>query len=262
MEKYNYKLLIAYDGTHYSGWQIQPNAISIQSKILKAIRTLLKYDVALIGSGRTDQGVHALGQVANFTCNDEIDIRRFLASLNGLLPKDIRIKSMEGVPLDFHSQYSALSKTYHYFLNPETIINPFRRLYAWHLHEKIDIPLMRLAAAEFLGTHDFTSVANEAGCGSASRDPIRTVKRLDIIAEPTELRLEFEADGFLYKMVRNIVGTLVEVASGKKRVSDIQRIILAKDRRQAGRAAPPHGLFLIDVNYSIPFSGIASKEGK
>lgn len=245
----NYKLTIAYDGTHYHGWQIQPNGTSIQEKIQDALKTALRNEVQVIGSGRTDAGVHALGQVAHFKYDSEIDIYRLLASLNGLLPLDIRIKKIESVPLDFHAQYSALGKIYHYHLHLEQILNPFFRLYSLHVRERINLDLLKKASEHFLGTHDFTSFANEAHSGCAANDPIRTLKRLDIIPENGGIRLEFEADGFLYKMVRNIVGTLLEIASGKRSIEEIPFIFEAKDRRKAGKAAAPHGLFLVEVHY-------------
>lgn len=246
----NYKLIIAYDGTEYGGWQIQPNATSIQELISNAIETILQHPVTLIGSGRTDAGVHALGQVAHFKCEKDLDLIRFLGSLNGLLPRDIRILSIEKVPLDFHAQRSALSKAYHYHLCLERVQDPFRRLYSLHVRENIDTELMRKAALYFVGTLDFTSFSNESDEGSASKNPVRTISRLDIIPEGGGLRIEIEADGFLYKMVRNIVGTLLEVARGKRDHTDIPRIFSAKDRRQAGQAAPAHGLFLAKVKYS------------
>lgn len=246
---FNYKLLIAYDGTAYCGWQVQPNGLSIQEIIQKAIATILRCDVTLIGSGRTDAGVHALGQVAHFHSPIPLDLYRFYGSINGLLPSDIRIKEICEVPLEFHSQYSAKTKTYYYHLYLERVQDPFRRHYSLHVREKIDLSLLKKAAKCFLGTHDFTSFANEAHRGSAANDPIRTLQRIDIIEEAGGVRLELQADGFLYKMVRNIVGTLLEVASGKRCIEEIEAIFAAKDRRRAGKAVPPHALFLASVDY-------------
>lgn len=245
----NCKMTIAYDGTHYSGWQVQPNGISIQEKLQEVLQIILRHPVVVVGSGRTDAGVHALGQVAHFKHEEEIDFRRLLTSLNGLLPPDIRVKSVEAVPPDFHAQHGATSKTYYYHLNIAKIPNPFRRLYSLHVYEACDLEALRLGAKHFIGTHDFTSFANEAHTGCAAHDPFRTIKRLDAIPEEGGIRLEFEGDGFLYKMVRNITGTLLEVAAGKRDPDEIPRILKAKDRRQAGKAAPPHGLFLAKVDY-------------
>ncbi|QLH36500.1 MAG: tRNA pseudouridine(38-40) synthase TruA [Parachlamydiaceae bacterium] len=249
MNEYNYKITIAYDGTNYSGWQIQPNGISIQQKLQEALSIYLRQPTHVTGSGRTDAGTHALGQVAHFKTHQHLDSRRFLHSLNGILPLDIRIKNIESVPHDFHARYSALGKIYHYYLHLNPILNPFNRLYSLHVYEKIDLDLLKQGAQHFLGTHDFTAFANEAHTGVAAHDPIRTIKRLDLIPIEDGLRLEFEADGFLYKMVRNITGTLLEVASGHRSASSIPSLLHSKDRRLAGKSAPPHALFLFKVLY-------------
>ena len=246
---HNFKLIIAYDGTHYSGWQIQPNGVSIQEKLHHALKIILKQDVHVVGSGRTDAGVHAIGQAAHFIYSSALDLRRFNNSLNALLPPDIRIRSSEEVPLNFHARYSAISKTYHYHLHFDRVMDPFHRLYRLHVFDKIDLGLLNDAAQQFVGTHDFTSFANEAHAGVAAHDPIRNLMRLDIFPQDGGVRLEFQADGFLYKMVRNIVGTLLEISSGKRDIKDIPIIFDSKDRRKAGQAAAPQGLFLVKVEY-------------
>jgi len=246
---HNYKLTIAYDGTAYCGWQVQPNGITIQEEMQRHIATILRQEVILIGSGRTDSGVHALGQVANFNFPDPISLYRFQGSLNGLLPADIRVLNIAEVPLKFHSQHTATGKTYHYHLHLDRVENPFNRLYRHHIKENISLPILKQAANVFLGTHDFTSFANEAHKGSAAIDAVRTLHRLDIIEQDGGVRLELEADGFLYKMVRNIVGTLLETATQKRAIAEIPEIFLAKDRRRAGQAAPSKGLFLVKVEY-------------
>jgi tRNA pseudouridine38-40 synthase len=246
---FKYKLTIAYDGTSYSGWQVQPHDLSIQQVLQKAMGIILRRPIVLTGSGRTDAGVHAAGQIAHFKHDTEIDLYRFHNSLNSLIPHDIRVIVIEPVSLDFHAQYSAVGKEYHYHLYLDKVMDPFRRHYCWHLHQPLDDDLLRQAAALFVGTHDFTSFANEAHRGSASKDPVRTLKRLTVVEELGGLRLEFEADGFLYKMVRNSVGTLVDVASGKRPLGDVVKIFSARDRRQGSMAAPPQGLFLMNVQY-------------
>lgn len=246
---HKYKLTIAYDGTQYHGWQIQPHSLSIQQIIQEAISLVLRQPIVLIGSGRTDAGVHAQGQIAHFTSQIPVDLHRLKYSLNGIIPHDIRIKSIDSVELDFHSQRSAVGKVYHYHLYLNPTMDPFRRLYCWHVHAPINIRLLHQASTLFLGTHDFTAFANESHRGSAAKNPIRTLFRLDVIEEEGGVRLEFEADGFLYRMVRNIVGTLVDISTGKRPLDDIQKIFSSKDRRQASMAAPPQGLFLMQVNY-------------
>jgi tRNA pseudouridine38-40 synthase len=254
MDMLTYKMTIAYDGTNYSGWQTQLNAVSIQSKIEEAIKTLLRHEVRVIGSGRTDAGVHALNQTAHFHCLDPLDLYRFQRSINGILPQDIRVKSTELVPSTFHAQYSATGKIYHYHLCFEKVQSPFQRLYSYQVREKIDLDSLKAAAQLLVGTHDFTSFANEAHLGSASVNPVRNLVRLDVIMEEDGVRLEFEADGFLYKMVRNLVGTLLEIGAGKYSAAEIPSMFKAKDRTKAGKAAPPHGLFLVKVHYPALYS--------
>lgn len=249
MEQHNYKLTIAYDGTLYSGWQIQPNATSIQSLIQEALVTLTRCEVNLIGSGRTDSGVHAMGQVAHFKCPMEIDIYRFLKSLNSLLPRDIRILEMAEVHCSFHAQHSASSKTYHYHLCLNPVQNPFKRLYSLHVFQKCDLLLLEKAAKLFEGKHDFTAFANESHTGSAAKGAVRTLYRLELIPEQNGIVLAFTGDGFLYKMVRNIVGTMLDVSTGKMALDAIPEIFASLDRRRAGQAAPAHGLFLMQVHF-------------
>lgn len=245
-----YKITLAYDGTHYSGWQIQPNAPSIQQHLQEALKLLLGGEhVAVIGSGRTDAGVHASNQIAHFKTNHSFDPNRLLLALNGLLPRDIRIKKVETAPLKFHSQYSAIGKEYHYHLYLERVMDPFRRLYCWHVLRKLDLALLNEAAALFVGTHDFTSFANEPHGGSVAKNPVRTIYRLDLCPIDGGMRLEFEGNGFLYKMVRNIVGTLIDVACHRSTLAEVISIFEARDRRRAGCAAPPQGLFLVRVDY-------------
>lgn len=244
-----YKLIISYDGTDFSGWQVQSNAKAIQPLIQKALETSLRHPIDLTGSGRTDAGVHAMGQTAHFDSEVDFVQEKLLLSMNALLPKEIRIHAIEKVMPDFHARYSALSKVYHYHLHLHPISDPFFRLYRYRPQVPIDVKLLKEAIPHFLGTHDFTSFANEAYRGSASHDPVRTLVRLDAIDQDGGLRLEFEADGFLYKMVRNITGTLLDVGAKKIRPEEIPAILQVKDRRKAGMAAPPHGLFLMHVRY-------------
>lgn len=255
-----YKLTIAYDGTHYGGWQVQPNRISIQDLIQKALKVALRCHTPIVGAGRTDAGVHALGQTAHFEYPDSIDLRKLSASLNGLLPLDIRIKSIEEAPPGFHARYSATGKTYHYHLHLGRILDPFKRFYTTHVLNAVDLALMQEAARLFIGTHDFTSFAHEAHQGSAARDAVRTLRRLDFMTIDGGVRIEIEANGFLYKMVRNIVGTLLDIGSGKINLDSIPLIFDAKDRRLAGKTAPPQGLFLFKVDYeSIEITSNDSK---
>ncbi len=251
---HRYKLTLAYDGTSYSGWQIQPNAPSIQQHLQEALSIFLRTkNTEVIGSGRTDAGVHALNQVAHFQVEHPLDVNRAQYALNGLLPRDIRINSLKAAPAFFHAQYDAIGKEYHYHLVLDRVGDPFRRLYAWHVLQKLDLDSLKEASRLFVGTHDFTSFANEPLAGAVARNPVRSIYRLDVIKIDRGVRLEFEGNGFLYKMVRNIVGTLVNVASHRFSVERVAEILALKDRRFAGQAAPAHGLFLVKVNYPEGF---------
>lgn len=246
-----YKLIISYDGTHYCGWQIQPNAPSIQQHIQEAVSQCHGGNRhPVIGSGRTDAGVHAIAQVAHFDSDRQHDIQRLQFMLNGILPRDIRVKYVEEVSKQFHSQYSAVGKEYHYHLHLDKVSDPFQRLYCWHVFRPLDLSLLREAASLFVGTHDFTSFTNESNSGTAGRNPVRTLYRLDLVPTDCGLRLEFEGNGFLYRMVRNIVGCLVQTATSRRPLEDISRVFEAKDRQQAPRGAPPQGLFLVRVRYN------------
>ena len=237
-----YKMQIAYDGSAFSGWQLQPNAVSIQGEIEKALFTLLKKPVRVIGSGRTDAGTHAMGQVAHF----DAEKMPSLLALNGILPKEIRILSLEETDDSFHAQYSAKGKTYHYHLWLEKVSDPFLYKYRYRVPFPISLDLLHEAAQAFVGTHDFTTFSN---VGSSVKSSIRTIKRIDIVKQKGGVRLEFEGDGFLYKMVRNIVGTLLEVASHQNIC--IEELLASRDRRAAGVCAPAHALFLMEVDYGM-----------
>lgn len=241
-----YKLTIAYDGTHYAGWQVQANADAIQPRIQKAIEIVLRQKVDLTGSGRTDAGVHASGQTAHFDAAGMVDLKKLLLSLNALLPLDIRILRIEPVETDFHARYSAKSKVYHYHL--ALTADPFTKLYRHLVLGSFNIALLKEGALQFIGTHDFTSFANTGG---EEKPGVRTLYRLDVVEQRGGVRLEFEGNGFLYKMVRNITGTLLETAAGKIPLKEIQEILQACDRRKAKAAAPAKGLFLHQVRYTL-----------
>ncbi|MBX9923387.1 MAG: tRNA pseudouridine(38-40) synthase TruA [Rhabdochlamydiaceae bacterium] len=244
-----YKITLSYDGTGYGGWQVQPNSTSIQSLVQKALTTILREETFVTGSGRTDAGVHALGQVAHFQTDKAFKLSSLQYSLNSLLPEQIRILHLEPIADSFHARYSATGKIYHYHLHLDRTLNPFTRLYSLHVHHRVDATLLQEAASCFLGTKDFSAFANEAHRGSASIDAVRTLQRLDVVPESGGVRLELEADGFLYKMVRNITGTLLDICAGHISISAIPEIFDSKNRGAAGKTAPAHGLFLIKVHY-------------
>ncbi len=244
-----YRLTIAYDGFEYHGWQIQPNGISVQEVIEQSLAKLLKHPIRIIAAGRTDAGVHAIGQVAHFKTTESLDIHKTLNALNGMLPHDIRITDIARAAPRFHANRSATKKIYHYQVCLLAYVMPFERKYVYHFRKKVSIPLIQEAAKLFLGKHDFTAFANVGGSDSIKKNPYRTIFRLDVIPTPTGLRLEFEGDGFFYKMVRNITGMLLAIGCGKKTTADIMKAFSLKDRREAERAAPAHGLSLIKVFY-------------
>jgi tRNA pseudouridine38-40 synthase len=250
-----YRLKISYDGTHYSGWQVQPNAPSIQENIEKAFFKLMGEKVRVIGSGRTDAGAHALGQIAHVDFETPFPSENLARALNHLLPRDIRILEASECEETFHAQYSAKQKIYHYHLWTERFVHPFVRLYRHHVAMPLNLDKIMEAKGYFEGRHDFTTFAN---VGSGVKNNVRTLKRITIVPQEGGLRFEFEGEGFLYKMVRNIMGALVEVGLGQLEPCEIPRLLEGKDRRLAGRACPAHALFLVSVHYPVN----SSKEDK
>lgn len=244
-----YKLITMFDGTQYSGWQVQPNHPTIQAQLQRAFAMILGYPVHVTGCGRTDAGVHAKAHVSHVTLNEEIDSLRVLFKLGGLLPKDIQVISIEKVGMDFHARYHARKKTYAYHLHLDRSISPFKRLYCHHVRAKLDLDRMQTAASYLVGTHDFTSFAHQARQGCARYAPVKTIYRAEFIQEEGGAVFEICGSGFLHKMVRNIVGTLIDVGKGKMTLTEFQELLTIKDRRKAGKTAPPQGLFLKEVLY-------------
>ncbi|NLX61412.1 MAG: tRNA pseudouridine(38-40) synthase TruA [Tissierellia bacterium] len=242
----NIKLTIQYDGTNYCGWQKQKNGISIQEKIEDAIYLVTGEEVNLIGSGRTDRGVHAQGQVANFITSSKVPPSRFKYALNSKLPEDISIVKSELVADDFHSRYDAKGKIYRYLIYNGEIRNPLYNRYAYHVPIKLDFQSMDKAKNYFLGSHDFKAFMAQ---GSSVKSTVRTIKGISLDQKGNLICLTIEGDGFLYNMVRIIVGTLVEVGLGKIKGDSIPHIIKSKDRKMAGHTAPAKGLCLEKVYY-------------
>jgi tRNA pseudouridine38-40 synthase len=243
----NFKLTIEYDGSGYHGWQRQKNGRTIQGEIEKALMTMTGKKVSLTGSGRTDAGVHALGQVANFVCETGLLPGDFRKGLNGLLSGDIVIKSCEQVHESFHARYDALRKTYRYRILNRSIPAAISRQYAWFIRKELDLDAMRAAISHIIGTHDFSAFE---GAGSPRSHSTRTVMKAVLVEKRREdIIFEIQADGFLRFMVRNIVGTLVDVGHHKITPDGFKEILMSKDRNLAGATAPPHGLFLMEVLY-------------
>lgn len=243
--KHRYFLILSYDGTDYVGWQVQPNGVSIQGLVEKSLSLLLRYPIRVIGAGRTDAGVHALRQVAHFETEEKVN-PQLIYQLNGILPPSIRIHSIEEVSATQHAQYSATRKCYHYHLWLEKPISPFVARFRHAPSFPLSLPLIKEASGYFLGSHDFASFTNK---GSSVKTTTRTLHRLDLCEQEGGIRLEFEGNGFLYKMVRNIVGALIEVGKGKLDPATLPHIFAAKDRRLAPMSAPARGLFLAWVDY-------------
>ncbi len=243
----NFKLIIEYDGSSYHGWQRQKNIKTIQGEIEKAIMTITGKKIALTGSGRTDAGVHAFGQVANFYCDTEISPEVFQRGLNSLMPKDIIIKECNTVNEKFHARYDAKAKTYQYRILNRTTPSAICRQYAWFIKKKLDLDAMQSAILHIIGINDFKAFE---GAGSPRSSTKRRVINADLQQKKKKyLIFEIEADGFLRFMVRNIVGTLLDVGLCKITPDDFKKILLSKDRNLAGATAPPHGLFLMNVKY-------------
>ncbi|MBC2712490.1 MAG: tRNA pseudouridine(38-40) synthase TruA [Desulfosarcina sp.] len=243
-----FKLIIEYDGTDFHGWQRQKNDRTVQETIEKALTVMTREKVTVIGSGRTDAGVHALGQVASFKTRSRLNATAFFNGLNSLLPDDVVIRSCDQMPDTFHARFDVKSKRYRYHILNRTIAPAIGRQFVWHIRKPLDISAMSEAAGTLLGTHDFKAFE---GTGSPRDHTIRTVTAATIKETGGgNLTYDIEANGFLRFMVRNIVGTLVEVGLGKISSKNVQEILQSKDRSRAGATAPPQGLFLVDVTYS------------
>ncbi len=251
----NLKINIEYDGTHYCGWQAQNSSQlsahslqrkTIQATIEKALQEILREKVRLVASGRTDAGVHALGQVANFKTTSPIDLERLHLGVNALLPRDIAIKCIEEVPLKFHSRFNAKSKIYRYTIFNRKFNSPLLRHYAKFCFFPLDLGLMRREAKYLLGRHNFKAFQASDGI---EKNPFRTVKMVKISRKGEIVHIEIEADGFLYNMARNIVGTLIEIGRGRFPPGSMQKILRSKSRSLAGPTAQACGLCLIEVKY-------------
>ena len=248
----NYKLLIQYDGTDFHGWQVQENDRTIQGELERVIGMLDDAKAGVIGSGRTDAGVHAEGQVANVFVNREFTPQKLQAAINGNLWRDIRIMKAEKAPDEFHARFSAKRKTYVYRIINAPVMSPFWRRFAHHEHKPLDLGRMNQAARLMLGEHDWTAFASAHSDGDSR---VRTVfdcaitSQWDPRASANLLELRITANGFLRYMVRSIVGTLIEVGRGEKDSDTIQTAIVSGDRSLAGKTAPANGLTLLKVEY-------------
>lgn len=240
------KLTVAYDGTEYSGWQIQPNAPTIESYLDKAIKELTGENVHVIGASRTDAGVHAMGNVAVFDTESTIPGEKFTFALNRFLPDSIVIQESREVAADFHPRHCNTRKTYEYRILNTTVPIPQKRLFSWNVTGEIDLEKMRKAATYIVGEHDFKSFC----CVRTQvESTVRTIYSLDILEEKNEIVIRIQGNGFLYNMVRIIAGTLVQVGKGKYKPEYVKEMLEACDRTEAGQTAPPQGLTLMKIEY-------------
>lgn len=243
----NILLKLAFDGSGYHGWQSQKNVNSISQEILKAIKRITNEDVKLIGCSRTDAFVHALCYFANFKTNSPIPPQRFCIALNTYLPNDIRILESYLVPDDFHAIYDCKGKEYIYKVNNQEVLSPFYNNKVGHYKGDIDEQKLNNVAQHFVGTHDFKAFMSS---GSSVKSTIRTIKYFNVTKKDDLILFSVYADGFLYNMVRIMVGTLLEFSQGRISEGDILNILNSKDRKKAGKTALPHGLFLSKVNFN------------
>ena len=242
-------LKIAYDGTNYCGWQKQPNATTIEGILNKTLSKILSEKIEIIGASRTDSGVHAQCNIAVFDTTTQIPAERIAFALNRRLPRDIVIQASKEVSSDFHPRDCKSIKTYEYLMLNTKMPMPTKRLYHYHVHYKLDLEAMRKGASYLIGTHDFKSF-----CIKKNQTPttVRTIYRIDIEQKEDIIKISVKGNGFLYNMVRCIVGTLIYVGRGIYKPEHVQEILEKKDRKVAGPNAPAHGLVLKDIKYIIP----------
>lgn len=243
----NIRLCVEYDGTEYCGWQRQENGLSIQQRIEEAIGRMTGVESRVIGSGRTDAGVHAIGQVANFHTDSRLEERSFLMGLNSLLPPDIAVRGVREVDPSFHARFDVKSKMYLYRICNRPVRPALERRFAWFIWEPLDLEKIDESLDLFRGMHDFSSFCSTH---ADSEDHVRTILDIAVVKQERDtIRISMEADGFLRYMARTIVGTLVEIGRGKRCLDEVNEILAAKDRKRAGLTAPPQGLFLQEVKY-------------
>lgn len=240
------KLLIAYDGTAYAGWQRQTNAPTIQAAIEDAFIPLLGEAPTVTGAGRTDTGVHALGQVASVRITTDLAVGAIRRALNVRLAPDIRVLAVDAAAPDFHARFAAVGKTYRYRIVTDEIVSPFDRWFVWHLPARLRLDAMRNAAAHLCGRHDFAVFQS---AHSSVTETVRTITRLDLHPTQDGVIVEVHGDGFLRHMVRAIVGTLVDVGAGRRAPDAMPALLRSRSRHQAGDTAPASGLTLVSVDY-------------
>ncbi|SPP65600.1 tRNA pseudouridine(38-40) synthase TruA [Nitrospira lenta] len=240
------KLTLEYEGTHYAGWQRQLNQPTVQEAVETAITHVTQQTISVVAAGRTDAGVHAQGQVVSFRIDRDMTAYQWMMALNAHLPPDISVCTVDFPLPDFHARYKAKGKLYQYRILNRSPRPALGRHLIWHVYKPLDAAAMNQAAQHLIGSHDFSSFETQP---TENEDPICHLQRLTVLREGHELRIDAYADRFLKQMVRSIVGTLVEVGHGKRTAESVAGILAARDRRIAGKTAPPQGLSLIRVDY-------------
>ena len=243
----HFKSTVTYDGTNYAGWQLQPNGKTVQEVLEGALAKIAGRAVRVHGSGRTDAGVHAKGQVANCSFDTQLSSATLLRALNANLPEDVRVLRVQEVGPKFHARFSAKGKEYRYQIDCGTVADPFLRPYAWHHPRPLNIAAMRKAARLLKGRHDFSALS--ANPMRPVESPVRTISKLTLTKPDNLLTISVRANGFLYKMVRSIVGALVKVGEGRLTAAQLRQLVNAKKRTALVETAPAHGLFLWRVWY-------------
>ncbi len=241
------KLTVEYDGTHFFGFQRQKSHRTVQEELENALRRFLHEPVTVHGAGRTDSGVHAVHQTAHIKIKNGMPAEAVRKALNGILPRDVAVKKVEEVPSNFHARFSARGKVYQYFIWNSRVRSPLNESIAWQYPVKLDVEKMKQAAHKIAGKRDFKSFQSSGS--KKEMGTVRHLSRLEISKKGPLISFKFEGNGFLYNMVRNIVGTLVWVGEGKRSPGDLDLILASKDRRKAGPTAPAKGLFLVKVKY-------------
>lgn len=240
-------LTIAYDGTNYHGWQVQKNAVTVQQVLCEALEKMLGKTHDAVGTSRTDAGVHAREFTCHIDCDDNIPETAFVRGLNSFLPPDIAVKECIRVANDFHARYNAKGKTYSYYIYNSKVKDPFKMRYSWQIERPLNVELMNDFAKQLVGTHDFYAFSSS---GRTVEDTVRTITECYVKKQGDDVVLTVSANGFLYNMVRIIVGTAVEISDGRINLKDVPLILDSKKRELAGITAPPQGLFLEKVHYA------------
>ena len=239
-------LTIAYDGTNYHGWQVQKNAVTVQEVLCQAVCKMLGKPTDVVGTSRTDAGVHAREFTCHLECDSSIPTTAFVRGLNSLLPSDIAVLDCKEIPNDFHARYNAKGKTYRYYIYNSNKKDPFKIRYAWQIERTLNVEKMNEFSKQIIGTHDFYAFSSS---GRTVEDTVRTISECCFTKEENNIVLTVTANGFLYNMVRIIVGTAVAISDGKIKLQDIPEVLNSRKREDAGITAPPQGLFLEKVHY-------------